>query len=214
MPPPRKNQIDISAQPKMADSITDEDSADQPLGISIEQATLHSPEELVLLLPELHLCEAGQDALFDEYARVLGAETDRCFPLATNIRPHLLAAFDSIRELQVVTEGTGNHEGARLPGYVEHVLYSGFNHDFLCDTKVDCSMDEVDRVLSEMERQIDPRDGDDVESQLESINQARNRFLSALRGVESDLDEQGRQYFRSELLTYMRQWLRLSLEHR
>jgi len=201
------------AQAPVTESGTDDEENPLPQ-ISVELAKTHSPEDLISILPHLDLCEAGRDGFYDSYANVLGPETDRCFPVATKIRPRLLGAFESIREMELFSSGlVGNHQGARLPGYVEHVLHLCFQHDLAREPKDDCSLEAVERTLTEMDKQFDPHEwGDDVESQLANFKQARSRFLLALKDVQSDLDEQGGKYLRSELITNMRQWIKLNLE--
>lgn len=195
-------------QPKTTAVIDDDPVIPLPQ-LTVEQVTAHSPEELELLMPNLELCECGRDEFYDNYASVLAPETDRLFPVATKIRPRILVAFQSIREMQLHSSGlVGNHVGARLPGYVEHVLYLCFQHDLAHDTKDDCSPEEVELALTKMEKQFNSNEwGIDAECQNSGMKQARSQFMSALNDLQSVLDERGLNYLRSELLTYMRGWL-------
>ncbi len=179
--------------------------------MTVELVTTHSPEALHALWTYLDLSEAGYDGFCEDYARALEPETDRRFPAVARIRSHIVEAFDSARNVQRLITGGGTgfgHEHFRLAGKVEHAIYFGFRYDFPHCTQSECTLQEVERTLMEIEKDFEPTEFDDAAERAGDIKQAKNQCMAALRNAEAELDEPGRQYFRFQLVVYMHGWLR------
>ena len=174
---------------------------------------MHSPDELISLFSEFQLCEAGKDQLYDCYLNVLKPETDRRFPDAVEARRHVESVFVSIHEMQLFSSGVGNHEGARIPGHVEHVLYQCFQHDVAFATDENGSLNDIEELALKIEKEMNSNDVD-FERQHAEFSRARETFFTSLNAVVAIFDEQGRKYLFQQIASDLRRWLRLNAELR
>jgi hypothetical protein len=183
------------------------------LFLAPELVTALSPEELFAMLPDTSRSEAGQDCLYEDYASALIPETNNRFPLSVALRSNLVCAFRQIVTIARIGEGGGTgfgHEWMRLPGRIEHYLYSGFRSNFAADSSRDTSLEDVRLLLNRLvnsSHQLILNDGRELEFYVDELGEASDQCMTALVDWERELNDCERQYFRSKLRAYIIKWM-------